>query len=71
MESIPFTKAPSNGEPDESTGTGRGSSNAARRAHIELSSSLCNYRNYEIWWEKHKIRIMSTEPKKHQKSKSE
>lgn len=41
-ESIPFTKAPSNGDPDKSTGTGRGSSNAARRAHIELSSSLCN-----------------------------
>lgn len=34
IESTPFTKAPSKG-------IGSGSSNAARRAHIELSSSFC------------------------------
>lgn len=40
-EAIPSTKAPSRGIPDAVEGTGRGSSNAARRAHIGLKSSLC------------------------------
>lgn len=39
IESTPFTKAPSKGNPSL-LGTGRGSSNAARSTHIELKSSL-------------------------------
>lgn len=39
-ESTPLTKAPSKGVPDVLLGIGSGSSNAARRAHIELNSSL-------------------------------
>lgn len=40
-ESIPFTNAPSNGVSGVGQAMGRGSSKAARRAQIELSSSLC------------------------------
>lgn len=44
-ELTPFTKAPSKDLKAPIVGIGRGSSNAARRAQMELSSRVCKHQN--------------------------